>query len=92
MPLITYSSNITILFLILENLRKYKLLKIKVYNSCSTDCYGETKKIFKKENDVFEPHSPYGNAKNFSFWLTKYCVEKPYSKYELLEKTFVLKK
>ena len=85
-PLITYSSNITILFLILENLRKYKLLKIKVYNSCSTDCYGETKKIFKKENDVFEPHSPYGNAKNFSFWLTKYYRET----YQLKSKSGIL--
>jgi len=86
MPMITYSSNITLLFLILENLRKYRLLKIRVYNSCSTDCFGGSKKIFKNEKDIFAPHSPYGNAKNFSFWLTKYYREM----YQLNSKSGIL--
>jgi len=86
MPMITYSSNITLLFLILENLRKKKLLKVKVYNSCSTDSFGDSKKIFKNEKDIFAPHSPYGNAKNFSFWLTKYYRET----YQLNSKSGIL--
>ena len=35
----------------------------------------KSKKIFKNEKDLFFPHSPYGNAKSFSFWLTKYYRE-----------------
>ena len=75
-PVETYKSNIEILFLILEFIRLNKLFKIKIYNSSSTDIFGYSKKIFKNENDDFNPHSPYGNAKNFSFWLTKYYREK----------------
>ena len=74
-PLETYESNINLLFLILELIREKKLYKIKVYNSSSTDCFGQSKKIFKNEKDLFFPQSPYGNAKSFSFWLTKYYRE-----------------
>jgi GDPmannose 4,6-dehydratase len=74
-PISTYSSNISLLFKILDNLRINKMSKIKFYNSCSTDIFGDSKKIFKNEKDLFTPHSPYGNAKKFSFWLTKYYRE-----------------
>jgi len=74
-PLETYKSNIDLLFLILEFIRVNKLYKIKVYNSSSTDSFGQSKKILKSEKDLFFPHSPYGNAKSFSFWLTKYYRE-----------------
>jgi len=74
-PIETYKSNINLLFLILEFIRLNKLNKIKIYNSSSTDCFGEGKKIFKNEKDLFFPHSPYGNSKSFSFWLTKYYRE-----------------
>ena len=75
-PVETYKSNIEILFWILEFIRLNKLYKIKIYNSSSTDIFGQSKKIFKNEKDLFKPHSPYGNAKHFSFWLTKYYREK----------------
>ena len=101
-PITTYKSNITLLFLILENIRKYSLQNIKIYNSCSTDCFGDSKKILKNEKDIFTPHSPYGNAKSFSFWLTKYyretyglnCKSGILSNHEspLRKKNFVLKR
>ena len=74
-PIETYKSNINLLFLILELIRVKKFYKIKVYNSSSTDSFGQNKKIFKNEKDLFSPHSPYGNSKSFSFWLTKYYRE-----------------
>ena len=85
-PLETYKSNVDLLFLILELIRINKFYKIKFYNSSSTDSFGQTKKIFKNEKDLFFPHSPYGNAKSFSFWLTKYYREK----YDLNSKSGIL--
>ena len=74
-PLETYESNISILFEILELLRKKKLNKIKVFNSSSTDCFGKGKNIYKNEKNFFSPISPYGRAKSFSFWLVKFYRE-----------------
>tara|TARA_B110000014_G_C20101560_1_gene578316 strand:+ start:768 stop:1724 length:957 start_codon:yes stop_codon:yes gene_type:complete len=74
LPLETYSSNICVLFYILEFLRSNNL-KTKLYNSCSTDCFGYSKNILKKENDEFNPISPYGRSKSFAFWLTKFYRE-----------------
>lgn len=101
-PVETYKSNIEILFSILEFIRLNKLYKIRIYNSSSTDIFGQSKKIFKNEKDIFNPHSPYGNAKNFSFWLTKYyrenyglhCKSGILSNHEspLRNKNFVLKR
>ena len=70
-PIETYSSNISLLFELLEYLRKNKL-STKIYNSSSTDCFGYSKKFLKKETDEFNPLSPYGRAKYFAFWLTKF--------------------
>ena len=75
-PIETYDSNSTLLFLILETLRKYSLNNIKVYNSVSTDCFGKNNKIFNTEKDEFNPQSPYAKAKYFSFWLVKFYREK----------------
>ena len=101
-PLETFKSNIDLPFLILECIRFNKLFKIKFYNSCSTDSFGQTGKIFKNEKDNFSPLSPYGNAKSFSFWLTKYyretyglnCKSGILSNHEspLRNKNFVLKR
>ena len=85
-PLETYKSNVDLLFLILELMRTNKFYKIKFYNSSSTDSFGQTKKILKNEKDLFFPHSPYGNAKSFSFWLTKYYREN----YDLNSKSGIL--
>ena len=74
LPIETYSSNISLLFEILDYLRNNKL-KTKIYNSSSTDCFGYSKKFFKEETDEFNPSSPYGRAKSFSFWITKFYRE-----------------
>ena len=74
-PLETYESNISILFEILELLRKKKLNKIKVFNSSSTDCFGKGKNIYNNEKNLFFPISPYGRAKSFSYWLVKFYRE-----------------
>ncbi len=99
-PTETYKSNIVCLFEILEICRK-KNLKIKIYNSASTDCFGNQKKICN-ENSKFLPVSPYARSKSYAFWLVKYyrenfninCVSGIVSNHEspLRKKNFVSKK
>tara|TARA_Y100000389_G_scaffold205012_1_gene261955 strand:- start:7703 stop:8653 length:951 start_codon:yes stop_codon:yes gene_type:complete len=99
-PLDSYKSNIIVLFNILEICRKNKL-KIKIYNSASTDCFGNQKKICN-ENTSFQPLSPYAKSKSYAFWLVKYyretfkvsCVNGILSNHEsvLRNKNFVSKK
>ena len=72
-PLDTYNSNIILLFRILEICRKNKL-KIKIYNSASTDCFGNQKKRCN-EKTSFQPLSPYAKSKSYAFWLVKYYRE-----------------
>ena len=74
-PLETYESNIDILFEILDLLRTKKLNKIKFYNSSSTDCFGDSEKVYNDEKTLFNPKSSYAKAKSFSFWLVKYYRE-----------------
>ncbi len=73
-PIETYSSNINLLFYILE-FCKNNLKNTNIYNSCSTDCFGDNKKIFCDEKTEFNPQSPYGQSKAFSFWMVKYYRE-----------------
>jgi len=73
-PIETYSSNIDLLFYILD-FCKNNAKDISIYNSCSTDCFGEHKKIFCDEKTEFKPQSPYAQSKAFSFWLIKYYRE-----------------
>lgn len=99
-PLNTYKSNIILLFRILEICRKNNL-KIRVYNSVSTDCFGNQKKKCN-ESTSFEPLSPYAKSKSYAFWLVKYyretfklnCVNGILSNHEsvLRNKNFVSKK
>ena len=72
-PVETYDSNISMLFSLLEFCRKEKL-QIDIYNSASTDCFGDNKKI-SNEKTNFEPVSPYGRAKECGYWLVKYYRE-----------------
>lgn len=73
-PVETYRSNILTLFEILEICRK-RHLSIKIYNSASTDCFGNQKKICN-ENSNFIPVSPYAKSKSYAYWLVKYYREK----------------
>ena len=73
-PIETYSSNINLLFQILNFCKNYSK-STSIYNSCSTDCFGDNKKIFCDEKTEFNPRSPYAQSKAFSFWLVKYYRE-----------------
>jgi GDPmannose 4,6-dehydratase len=69
-PLEAYESNITPVFNILEICRKNNL-SIKIYNSSSTDCFGNSKRICN-EQTPFNPISPYARAKAAAHWYIKY--------------------
>ena len=76
-------------------------MSIKVYNSSSTDCFGNQKKICNEDTNFF-PVSPYAKSKSYAFWLVKYyrqtfkvnCVSGIVSNHEsiLRNKNFVSKK
>ncbi|MDQ8728338.1 GDP-mannose 4,6-dehydratase [Bradyrhizobium sp. LHD-71] len=51
---------------ILECMRLLKL-DTKLYNACSSECFGNTKDI-ADETTPFEPRSPYGVGKATAFW------------------------
>ena len=99
-PIETYRSNIIIPFKILEICRKRKL-DIKIYNSVSTDCFGNQKSTLNEKSN-FYPVSPYAKSKSYAFWLIKYyretfkvkCVSGIVSNHEsiLRNKNFVSKK
>ena len=99
-PIETYRSNIIIPFKILEICRKKKL-DIKIYNSVSTDCFGNQKTILNERSN-FYPVSPYAKSKSYVYWLIKYyretfnvkCVSGIVSNHEsiLRNKNFVSKK
>lgn len=99
-PIETYRSNIIIPFKILEICRKKKL-DIKIYNSVSTDCFGNQKTILNERSN-FHPVSPYAKSKSYAYWLIKYyretfnvkCVSGIVSNHEsiLRNKNFVTKK
>ena len=99
-PIETYRSNIIVPFKILEICRKKKL-DIKIYNSVSTDCFGNQKTILNERSN-FYPVSPYAKSKSYVYWLIKYyretfnvkCVSGIVSNHEsiLRNKNFVTKK
>lgn len=43
--------------------------KIKFYNACSSECFGETKGFIADETTIFNPISPYGRFKSEAFVL-----------------------
>ena len=53
---------------ILESV-KFLNLDCKIFNPCSSECYGDTPSI-SNELSPFKPISPYAVAKTSSFWLT----------------------
>ena len=99
-PIETYRSNIIVPFKILEICRKKKL-DIKIYNSVSTDCFGNQKTLLNERSN-FYPVSPYAKSKSYAYWLIKYyretfnvkCVSGIVSNHEsvLRNKNFVTKK
>ena len=43
-------------------------LKIKLYNACSTECFGDTGNAVANEESQFHPRSPYAVAKASAYW------------------------
>jgi GDPmannose 4,6-dehydratase len=43
----------------------------KIYNAVTSEMYGEVKEIPQTENTPFNPRSPYGVAKVYSYWICK---------------------
>ena len=72
-PIEAYRSNLITLMKILEVCRKKKL-PTKIYNSTSTDCFGDQKKKCN-EKTLFLPLSPYAKSKSFAYWIVKYYRE-----------------
>lgn len=46
-------------------------LPVRVYNAASSEMYGAVLKTPQDEQTPFNPRSPYGAAKEFSFWMTR---------------------
>lgn len=42
---------------------------VKLYNACSSECFGDTGEDGAKEDTPFMPRSPYAVAKSTSYWL-----------------------
>ena len=73
-PINTYRSNILMLTNILEYCRE-RNLKTSIYNSCSTDCYGNSSESLCDEKTLFRAISPYSRSKALNFWLIKFYRE-----------------
>jgi GDPmannose 4,6-dehydratase len=58
----------------LEGIRKINK-KIKYYNACTSECFGETKDLLADESTKFHPRSPYGSAKAAVFELVRHYRE-----------------
>jgi GDPmannose 4,6-dehydratase len=52
---------------LLEAIR-FSKLPIKLYNACSSECFGNTNEIPADETTPFRPRSPYAVAKAAAFW------------------------
>lgn len=53
---------------ILEVMR-FLRIPMKLYNACSSECFGDTGSICATEKTPFRPRSPYAVAKATAFWL-----------------------
>ena len=62
--------NISGLVNILESCRKIKR-KIKIYNACSSECYGDIGQVKINELTKFNPNSPYALSKVINYHITK---------------------
>jgi GDPmannose 4,6-dehydratase len=69
-PVETYESITTGILNILEFVRLHAK-KIKIFNACSSDCYGDMDSTAADETTPFQPKSPYAVAKAASFWMVK---------------------
>jgi GDPmannose 4,6-dehydratase len=66
-PVETFNSITVGTLNLLEVLRFYKL-PIKLYNACSSECFGDTDGYAANEMTPFHPLSPYAVAKSAAYW------------------------
>ncbi|MFC1856754.1 GDP-mannose 4,6-dehydratase [Thermodesulfobacteriota bacterium] len=52
---------------LLEAIR-FSKMQIKLYNACSSECFGNTNDFAADEKTPFRPRSPYAVAKSAAFW------------------------
>lgn len=66
-PVETVESNTVGTLNLLEGIR-FLNQKIRLYNACSSECFGDTGNLPATEKTPFRPRSPYAVAKAASFW------------------------
>lgn len=73
-PIMTYKANTLFVADLLEFIRLNKI-KSSFYNACSTECFGNKIKQRFTEKNEFNPVSPYGRSKSYSYHLVKFYRE-----------------
>lgn len=66
-PVETLESNATGCLNLLEGIR-FLDIPIRLYNACSSECFGDIEDVSATENTPFRPRSPYAVAKAAAFW------------------------
>ena len=69
-PVESYKSIATATLNILESVRLQEK-EIRVFNACSSECFGDTGSSAADEMTPFQPRSPYAVAKAAAFWMVK---------------------
>ena len=67
-----YTSQVTAIGVlkVLEALRSLGMLNTRYYNAASSEMFGISSPP-QNENTIFQPQSPYGVSKLYSYWITK---------------------
>jgi len=66
-PVETFESIATGTIYLLEAIR-FLNLNVKLYNACSSECFGNTLGVRVNESTPFNPQSPYAIAKSAAYW------------------------
>ena len=70
-PIYTSGTNALGTLNFLEAIKLLKIKKIKFYQASTSEMFGNINKKIIKENDRFNPVSPYGTSKLYSYWIVK---------------------
>ena len=70
-PIYTSATNALGTLNFLEAIKLLKLKKIRFYQASTSEMFGNLNKKIINENDRFNPVSPYGTSKLFSYWIVK---------------------
>ena len=70
-PIYTSATNALGTLNFLEAIKLLKLKKIRFYQASTSEMFGNINKKIINENDRFNPVSPYGTSKLFSYWIVK---------------------